>query len=218
MTFNLLSAVAHDRNRRVVAAGQWHVSWLHKSVGQRQFAQPVMGMKKEARVQSPDQFKADMLILLPQLRRFALTLTRSRPDADDLVQDACASALTKWQQFDPAQHFDRWLFRILRNLWIDELRKRKVRHGQGQIPAEEATELRDDTDAEDTILAKQVRGQVTALPADLSEPLLLVCAEGYSYREAAELLAIPIGTVMSRIYRARQILIAGMGEKERVAP
>jgi RNA polymerase sigma-70 factor, ECF subfamily len=63
-----------------------------------------------------------------------------------------------------------------------------------------------------------VRGKVTALPADLSQPLLLVCAEGYSYREAAELLAIPIGTVMSRIYRARQILIAGMGEKERVAP
>jgi RNA polymerase sigma-70 factor, ECF subfamily len=174
--------------------------------------------KQEALVTSPDQFKADMLTLLPQLRRFAMALTRSRTDADDLVQDACASALTKWQQFDPAQHFDRWLFRILRNLWIDELRKRKVRIGQGQVPAEEAIELRDDTAAEDAVLANQVRGQVTALPADLSQPLLLVCAEGYTYREAAVLLEIPIGTVMSRIHRARQILMAGMSEKERVAP
>jgi RNA polymerase sigma-70 factor, ECF subfamily len=169
-------------------------------------------------VTSPVQFKSDMLTLLPKLRRFALSLTRSRPDADDIIQDTCAVALTKWQQYDPAQPFDRWLFRILRNLWIDEVRKRGVRTGQGHVPAEEATELRNDTDAEDAILAKQVRGRVDALPTDLSQPLLLVCAEGYTYREASDLLEIPIGTVMSRIHRARQILIAGLAETGSVAP
>jgi RNA polymerase sigma-70 factor, ECF subfamily len=169
-------------------------------------------------VKTPDQFKAEMLNLLPQLRRFAMSLIRSHPDADDLVQDACAAALTKWQQYDQTQPFDRWLFRILRNLWIDELRKRGVRAGQGHVPAEDATELRDDTDAEDSLLARQVRGRVDALPSDLSQPLLLVCAEGYTYREASELLEIPIGTVMSRIHRARQILMAGLAEKERVTP
>jgi RNA polymerase sigma-70 factor, ECF subfamily len=173
-------------------------------------------MSCEAGVKTADQFKADMLTLLPQLRRFALSLTRSRADADDLVQEACASALAKSQQYDAAQPMDRWMFRIIRNLWIDEMRKRKVRLGEGQIPAEEATELRDNSEAEDAILASQVRGQVAALPAGLSQPLLLVCAEGYSYREAADLLAIPIGTVMSRIHRARQILMAGLDDKERV--
>jgi RNA polymerase sigma-70 factor, ECF subfamily len=176
-----------------------------------------MAEQHEVGVNTPDQFKSDILSLLPRLRRFGLSLTRSGADADDLVQDAYAAALTKWHQFDPSQHLDRWMFRIVRNLWISELRKRKVRQGEGTIPAEDATELRTDTDAEDAMLARQVRGQVDALPADLAQPLLLVCAEGYSYREAADLLDIPIGTVMSRIHRARKILMAGLGEKERAA-
>ncbi|MEO0932095.1 MAG: sigma-70 family RNA polymerase sigma factor, partial [Pseudomonadota bacterium] len=78
-------------------------------------------------VMTPDQFKTEMIGLLPRLRRFALTLTRSGPDADDLLQDACTTALQKWQQYDPSQPFDRWMFRVIRNLWISEIRKRKVR-------------------------------------------------------------------------------------------
>jgi len=138
---------------------------------------------------TPDQFKTEMISLLPRLRRFALSLTRSGPDADDLLQDACSAALHKWHQYDPAQPLDRWLFRIVRNLWISEIRKRKVRHGEGQVPAEDAPEL-------------QVEG------------ILLVCAEGYSYKEAAELLNIPIGTVMSRIHRARKLLVRRISAEE----
>ena len=163
---------------------------------------------------TPDQFKSEMIVLLPRLRRFALSLTRSGPDADDLLQDACAAALQKWDQYDPAQPMDRWMFRVVRNLWISEIRKRQVRQGQGQVPAEEAAELRVEGTADDTLEAKQVRGKVEDLPQELSQPLMLVCAEGYSYRETAELLSVPIGTVMSRIHRARKLLVSSLSEPE----
>ena len=163
-----------------------------------------------------EQFKTEMIGLLPRLRRFAVSLSRSGPDADDLVQDACTTALQKWHQYDPAQPLDRWMFRIIRNLWISEIRKRQVRQGQGQIPAEEATELQT-ADADDALAAKQVQGKVSALPAELSQPLMLVCAEGYSYREVSELLDIPVGTVMSRIHRARKLLVSALGQEEGIA-
>lgn len=167
---------------------------------------------------TPDQFKSEMISLLPRLRRFALNLTRSGPDADDLVQDACTTALQKWAQYDPSQPLDRWMFRVLRNLWISETRKRKVRVGQGQVPAEDATELRALGNADDTMMAKQVRSKVAGLSQELAEPLMLVCSEGYSYREVSELLGIPIGTVMSRIHRARKLLVETMLSEESVLP
>lgn len=167
-----------------------------------------------AMAMTSDQFKSEMINLLPRLRRFAVSLTRSGPDADDLLQEACTTALQKWQQYDPSQPFDRWMFRVVRNLWISEIRKRKVRQGEGQINAEDATELRAAGSADEVLEAKQVRGKVADLDQELSQPLMLVCAEGYSYREVAELLGIPIGTVMSRIHRARKQLVSGLAVEE----
>lgn len=157
---------------------------------------------------SPEQFKSELISLLPRLKRYAITLTRSSPDADDLVQEVCMNALRKWEQYDAAQPLDRWLFTILRNQWISEIRKRKVREGQGQIPAEDALELSTNNNVDETILVKQVQGKISNLPIELSQPLLLVCAEGYSYLEVSKILNIPIGTVMSRIHRARKIISA----------
>ena len=174
-------------------------------------------MQSTAVAMTPDQFKSEMISLLPRLRRFALSLTRSGPDADDLLQDACTAALQKWQQYDPSQPLDRWLFRVLRNLWISEIRKRNVRQGAGQVPAEEATELRVEDQAAEVLTAKQVRRKVNDLDQELAQPLMLVCAEGYSYREASELLDIPIGTVMSRIHRARKQLMSTLSQ-EGLAP
>ena len=170
-----------------------------------------------AMVMTPDQFKTEMISLLPRLRRFALSLTRSGPDADDLLQDACTTALQKWQQYDPAQPFDRWMFRVVRNLWVSEIRKRKVRQGQGQVPAEDATELRVESNVDDVLTANQVCDKVSELDQELAQPLMLVCAEGYSYRETSDLLGIPIGTVMSRIHRARKLLVSRLSEGEYVA-
>ncbi|WP_100368166.1 RNA polymerase sigma factor [Yoonia maricola] len=165
-----------------------------------------------------NQFKSEMIALLPRLRRFALSLTRSGPDADDLLQDACTTALQKWQQYDPAQPFDRWMFRVVRNLWVSETRKRKVRQGAGQVDAEVAPELLAAGSADEVLEAKQVRGKVADLDQQLAQPLMLVCAEGYSYREASDLLGIPIGTVMSRIHRARKQLMTGLAMEEHRAP
>ena len=150
--------------------------------------------------------KSGLIALLPRLRRFARSLTRSVPEADDLVQEACLRALRQAHQWDPAQPLDRWMFRITRNLWISEVRKRNVRLGQGHVPADETDELVTRETGEDSVAATQLHGHIAALPAELSAILLTVSVEGYSYAEAAELFDIPLGTVMSRIHRARKAL------------
>lgn len=163
---------------------------------------------------SEAQFKADIIALLPRLRRFALSLTRSGPDADDLLQDACAKALQGWRSYDPSQPLDRWMFRVIRNSWTSEIRKRQVRQGEGLVDAEAADELVVHTAPEATLTLQQVKTRIATLEPDLAQPLLLVSAEGYSYREAADLLGVPIGTIMSRIHRARKLLIADLSDQK----
>ena len=150
--------------------------------------------------------KRQLIAALPQLRRFARTLTRSVSDADDLVQEACLTALSKSHMWDPTKPLDRWMYRIMRNLWISEMRKQKVRQGQGQIPADEATELVTHESGETSMIHTQLRATIDTLSSELSTILLLVSVEGYSYDEAADLLEIPVGTVMSRMHRARRVL------------
>lgn len=156
----------------------------------------------------PADMKSDLIALLPRLRRFARSLTRSVVEADDLVQEACLRALSRADQWDPSQPLDRWMFRITRNLWISEIRKRTVRIGQGQVPADETHELVSNDTGEASVMAGQLKDQIAALPEELSAILLTVSVEGYSYAEAAALFDIPIGTVMSRIHRARKTLAA----------
>ena len=157
-----------------------------------------------------ETFRQDLIAILPRLRRFARSLTRSAAEADDLVQEACLKALARADQWDPQQPLDRWVFRITRNHWISEIRKSNVRQGEGQVPAEESAELVSSDTGESHVAAGEITGRIAALPPELSSVLLTVSVEGYSYREAAELFEIPIGTVMSRIHRARKILAAEM--------
>ncbi|MEO0542950.1 MAG: RNA polymerase sigma factor [Pseudomonadota bacterium] len=162
--------------------------------------------------------RKELIALLPRLRRFARTLTGSTHDADDLVQDVCLKALNNSESWDPTQPLDRWVFRIMRNHWVSEIRKRKVRFGEGQVLAEEANELVQKETAEDTLRGAQLRRQVEELPAELAVLLLAVSVEGYSYAEAAETFDIPIGTVMSRIHRARKTLAAQLNQQSGEAP
>ena len=150
--------------------------------------------------------KTELIAMLPRLRRFALNLTRSQSEADDLVQDACVQAIHNSAKWDPNLPLDRWVFRITRNLWISETRKRKVRLGEGHIEAETAGELVAPGSGESDWATSKIMGQINALPEELSSVLLVVVVEGFSYAETAELLDIPIGTVMSRIHRARKSL------------
>lgn len=160
----------------------------------------------------PTTLKQDLIALLPRLRRFAFTIARSAADADDLVQEACIRALTRQDQWNPAQPLDRWVFRILRNVWIDEVRKRQVRTGQGQIPAEDASELISVETGEARFAERELHRKITEMPDELGLVVLVVSVEGYSYKEAAELLDIPVGTVMSRLHRARKQLAQDMVE------
>ena len=154
------------------------------------------------------RFQRDLVALVPRMRRFAYALCGSTDAGDDLVQAACERALKNAAQFQPGTRLDSWMFRIIQNLWLDDRRRRKVRGAQ--VDPDTIT-LSDDgmgmKQAEDRATLERVRAQVDALPDDLRLVLVLVALEGRSYREAAEALGIPIGTVMSRLSRARAQLL-----------
>lgn len=152
--------------------------------------------------------------LLPRLRRFAWSLTRDWPDADDLVQTSCTRALSKSDQWQQGTRLDAWMYRLMRNVWIDETRKRSVRIGQGQEDAAESGELRTSGDSETTAYANQVLNQIALLPEGFSSVLLLIAVEGHSYAETADILEIPIGTVMSRLSSARVKLRAALADQK----
>ncbi len=156
--------------------------------------------------------KSELVSVLPRLRRYTRSLCYSAELADDLVQETCLRALGRSEQWDPAQPLDRWVFRIARNLWISEQRKAKVRLGLGHVQAEESTELLTPESGEAFVAQTELHREIQSLPSELSEVLLLVCAEGYSYKEASEHLNTPIGTVMSRIHRARKTLASTLAE------
>jgi RNA polymerase sigma-70 factor, ECF subfamily len=141
--------------------------------------------------------------LLPRLWRYGLVLSGNRDTAEDLVQATCVRALERSRQFMPGTRLDRWLIAILHSIWLNEVRARKVRQGQGLVDAETALVFDGIRTIETNILAAQVLREVQGLPEMQRETVYLVYVEGLSYREAAEALAIPIGTVMSRLAAAR---------------
>lgn len=144
----------------------------------------------------------------PRLRRFALTLTRSQVDADDLVQSTLERALVSVQQWQPGTRLDSWLYRIAQNLWIDQRRRARVR---GTTESLDPMMLTGDDGREVTERQLMVRDAIRALsslPEDQQTVLALVSIEGLSYDEAAKVLDVPIGTVMSRLARARRGIAA----------
>ena len=142
--------------------------------------------------------------LLPRLRRFALALTGSADDADDLVQAACERAISRAAQWQPGTRLDSWIFRIIQNLRHDEARSR-TRHRTALNDSVWGDEGIGDgeREAHQRITFDVVRRAVMALPEDQRAVVMLVCVEGNSYREAAEILGVPIGTVTSRLTRGR---------------
>jgi len=144
--------------------------------------------------------------LLPRLWRFCLVLSGDRNVADDLVQATCVRALEREDQFEPGTRLDRWIFRIAQTVWLNQLRSEKVRRGGGLVPVEQAGLIDAGSDAEANLFANEVFSQVMALPEAQRTGVLLVYVEGYSYREAAEHLDVPVGTVMSRLASARDRL------------
>lgn len=160
------------------------------------------------------EFGQQLIAFLPNMRRFAISLCRSSELADDLVQSACERALASADSFEPGTRFDSWIFRIIRNLWIDRLRKSKTEGIQEDI--EEQFDLvgsHGEQVQEARLALSDTAKAIAALPDDQREVLLLVCVEDFSYQETSETLDIPIGTVMSRLARARKKIIETTGIK-----
>jgi RNA polymerase sigma-70 factor (ECF subfamily) len=140
---------------------------------------------------------------LPRLWRYGLVLSGNRDTAQELVQATCVRALERSGQFTAGTRLDRWLISILHSIWLNEIRSRKVRQGKGLVDAETALVFDGIRAIEANIMAAQVLREVQDLPEAQRETLFLVYAEGMTYREAAALLDIPVGTVMSRLAAAR---------------
>lgn len=148
--------------------------------------------------------------LLPRLRRFARSLTGDPHDADDLVQVAIERALRRAGQWNPALALEGWLFGIVRNAWIDEVRSRQ--RGQRLFAAEEEGERVGISPVDAQVAAMSVEAALARLPVEQREAIALVLVEGLSYKEAAAALDIPVGTLTSRLARGREALQGLLGE------
>jgi RNA polymerase sigma-70 factor, ECF subfamily len=152
------------------------------------------------------RFADQLIAVLPRLRRFARGLTGSASEADDLVQAACERALARRHQFQEGTRFDSWMFRIVQTIWIDQIRAREVRKEDGELVEGRAGSDEPVRRVEARLSLGEVRRAVDRLPPDQRAALLLVAVEGLSYKEAAAVAAVPVGTIMSRLARARAAL------------
>jgi RNA polymerase sigma-70 factor (ECF subfamily) len=150
-----------------------------------------------------EPFAERLVATLPRLRRFARGLTGSATEADDLVQAACERALARQHQFQEGTRFDSWMFRIVQTIWIDQLRARDVRKEDGDIAEERLGTDEPMRRVEARLALGEVRRAVDRLPDEQRSTLMLVTVEGLSYKEAADVAGVPIGTIMSRLARAR---------------
>lgn len=159
------------------------------------------------------EFRTQLVGLLPRLRRFGRAITGHREDADDLVQVALERALQRREQWDADTRLSSWLFRIMQNAWIDELRARS-RRDRVLAPEEAGANAgADPTDAQIDALA--VRRAMARLNDEQRVAVGLVLVEGLPYKEAAAVLGVPIGTLASRLARAREELQAALGDSGR---
>jgi RNA polymerase sigma-70 factor (ECF subfamily) len=148
-----------------------------------------------------------MIEFLPRLRRFAYALTGDLDRADDLVQETCLRALSRQEQWQPGTRLDSWMFRIAQNLWLDRVRALKVRGepvDPDSMPEISGLDGRDVTESRLTLDA--VKEGIARLPVEQQVLIALVCVDGLTYKQTAEIVDIPIGTVMSRLARARRSL------------
>ncbi len=159
-----------------------------------------------------DSFGQNLIELLPNLRRFALSLTRSATKSDDLVQITCEKALANQTSYQIGTRFDAWLFRIMRNSWIDQIRRDKT--SGVKIEIDDTFDLAGEDGrqtTENSLMVRTTQAAIARLPVDQREVLVLICVEELSYQETATLLEVPVGSVMSRLARARKKIAVSMG-------
>jgi RNA polymerase sigma-70 factor (ECF subfamily) len=164
-------------------------------------------------MESFESFEDGLTALLPRLRRFAHALSRHAADADDLTQATVERALRARSQWEAGTRLDSWLYRIMRNLWIDTVRSRG-RKDELHAPVEEAERIGEDPRAgiEAAIDLRKAMAAMQRLPEEQREVVALILIEELGYRECGDVLGLPIGTVASRLARGRAALLQIMGE------
>ncbi|WP_085424602.1 RNA polymerase sigma factor [Xaviernesmea oryzae] len=164
---------------------------------------------REAQAPAPLSFEAQILALLPQLRRYSRSLTRSDTESEDLLQDCIEKALvnrTQWR----GSNFKSWVYRIMTNL---HLNARRLNARRPSVGIEDAEGLAASPGVDDPLERNRLVQALETLPKEARAILMLVVVEGYAYQEVANMLEIPVGTVMSRLSRARQALREKMREE-----
>jgi RNA polymerase sigma-70 factor, ECF subfamily len=166
-----------------------------------------------ATVEEMSAFRSQLVALLPRLRRFATAMCGSSHEAEDLVQGALERALRSEGLWERGSRLDSWMFRMIQNLWRDELRAHRRRSEPLDDIAEHAGEDGRDVMVH-TLQVREVHAALQLLPAAQRSVLALVVLDGMSYQQAAALLGVPIGTVMSRLARARAALAKSLDANE----
>lgn len=152
-----------------------------------------------------------MLALLPRLRRFAAGLARDPADGDDLCQATVIRALEKRASWQPGTRLDSWMMRMMRNIWIDEARAR-TRRSETFVAEDAGLSVGGSGGQEEAVALSVIDRGLRTLPNEQREAVLLVMVEGYSYKEAAEIVGCPVGTLNSRLVRGRDALLAWLGD------
>jgi RNA polymerase sigma-70 factor, ECF subfamily len=159
---------------------------------------------------SSEDLRERIIELLPRLRRFARSLARNVQDADDLVQITAERALARAEQLRPDHSVASWLFGILRNAWIDEGRSRRRR--ETLVEPEDLAERVGDPAAGTDPELLCLQDALSRLPDDQRLAVALVLVEGFSYKEAASIMSVPVGTLTSRLARGRAALQSMLSE------
>ncbi|MBS0243527.1 MAG: RNA polymerase sigma factor [Proteobacteria bacterium] len=181
-------------------AGKPHVAGRSGTTGIERDAERY----RQDRKADDGQLRDALVSLLPRLRRFAYALTRDGDAANDLVQETCARALTKSDLWQEGTRLDSWLFRVAQNIWFDRKRAEKTRGDRIDVDAIADLAGVDGRDVtESRLTLDEVARGIARLKPDHQVVVGLVCVDGMSYKEAADVLQLPIGTVMSRLSRAR---------------
>lgn len=150
----------------------------------------------------------ELVTLLPRLRRFSLTVTGNVQDAEDLLHSALERALRHEASWQRGTRLDSWMYRIIRNLWIDERRAKRNQDVSLEVAGDAVLEDERSDSAEHLLDLAQARRALLSLPEEQRSVLCLVVLEGMTYQEAATTLDVPIGTVMSRLSRARAAMVS----------
>ena len=188
---------------------------------------PVADVATETPEERAIRFEADAMPFLDQLYSAALRMTRNPSDAEDVVQEAYAKAYASFHQFKPGTNLKAWLYRILTNTYINSYRKaqrqpkisgsvdvedwqlaRAASHSSGGLPSAEREAL-------DKLPDTVITDALESLSPDFRQAVLLADVEGFSYKEIAEIMGTPIGTVMSRLNRGRGQLRDKLGDYAR---